>query len=31
MMPPEGSLMHWFLTNRSLHLYITLVSAQHYI
>jgi len=25
MMPPEGSFMHWFLTDRSLHLYITLV------
>ncbi|KAK4547468.1 hypothetical protein LTR36_001124 [Oleoguttula mirabilis] len=24
MMPPEGSFMHWFLTNRTLHLYITL-------
>lgn len=27
MMPPEGSFMHWFLTNRSIHLYISLVCA----
>ena len=25
MMPPEGSFMHWFLTDRTIHLYITLV------
>jgi hypothetical protein len=25
MMPPEGSFMHWFLTNRSIHMYIALV------
>ena len=25
MMPPEGSFMHWFLTNRSIHMWITLV------
>ena len=25
MMPPEGSMMHWFLTDRTIHLYITLV------
>jgi len=25
-MPPEGSFLHWFLNNRSIHLYITLVS-----
>ena len=25
MMPPEGSFMHWFLTNRVLHTWITLV------
>ena len=25
MMPPEGSFMHWFLTNRAIHLWITLV------
>ena len=24
-MPPEGSFMYWFLTNRSIHLWITLV------
>ncbi|EMD00892.1 hypothetical protein BAUCODRAFT_118619 [Baudoinia panamericana UAMH 10762] len=24
MMPPEGSFMHWFLTDRSIHLYISL-------
>ncbi|KAK5120550.1 hypothetical protein LTR85_006206 [Meristemomyces frigidus] len=24
MMPPEGSFMHWFLTDRTVHLYITL-------
>ncbi|KAK5137391.1 hypothetical protein LTR08_008969 [Meristemomyces frigidus] len=24
MMPPEGSFMHWFLTDRTIHLYITL-------
>ncbi|KAE8452793.1 hypothetical protein EG329_013065 [Mollisiaceae sp. DMI_Dod_QoI] len=24
MMPPQGSFMHWFLNNRSIHLYITL-------
>lgn len=23
MMPPEGSFMHWFLTNRMLHVYIS--------
>lgn len=25
MMPPEGSFMHWFLTDRTVHLWITLV------
>lgn len=25
MMPPEGSLMHWFLTNRSIHVFISVV------
>lgn len=25
MMPPEGSFMHWFLTNRMLHVYISFV------
>ncbi|KAK3062837.1 hypothetical protein LTS18_003261, partial [Coniosporium uncinatum] len=24
MMPPEGSFMHWFLTNRTIHLWLTL-------
>lgn len=27
-MPPEGSFMHWFLTNRSIHLWITLVRSS---
>lgn len=27
MMPPEGTFMHWFLTDRSLHLYISLVGS----
>lgn len=25
MMPPEGSFMHWFLTNKMIHTWITLV------
>ena len=25
MMPPEGTFFHWFLTNRTIHLWITLV------
>lgn len=25
MMPAEGTFMHWFLNNRSIHIYITLV------
>ena len=25
MMPPEGTFMHWFLTDRRVHLYITMV------
>lgn len=25
MMPPEGSFMHWFLTDRTIHLWITIV------
>jgi hypothetical protein len=25
MMPPEGTFMHWFVNNRSIHMYITLV------
>lgn len=28
MMPPEGSFMHWFLTNKFIHLWITLVSGS---
>lgn len=28
MMPPEGTLLHWLLTNRALHLWITLVSSS---
>jgi hypothetical protein len=24
MMPPEGTFLHWFMTNRSIHMYITL-------
>lgn len=30
MMPPEGSFMHWFITNRSIHIYITLVSRVYW-
>jgi hypothetical protein len=26
MMPPEGSFMHWFLTNRFIHMWIILVA-----
>ena len=26
MMPPEGTFLHWFLSDRSLHLWITMVS-----
>jgi hypothetical protein len=26
MMPAEGTFMHWFLNNRSIHLWLTLVS-----
>lgn len=25
MMPPEGTFLHWFLTNRSIHVWITMV------
>lgn len=25
MMPPEGTFMHWFINNRSIHLWITMV------
>lgn len=38
MMPPEGSFMHWFLSNRWLHTWISLVcfprsvvSVQHFL
>ncbi len=27
MMPPEGTFMHWFLTNRSIHIWITMVRS----
>jgi hypothetical protein len=30
MMPPEGSFMHWFLTNKMLHTWITVVRS-HYV
>lgn len=26
MMPPEGTFLHWFLTNRTIHVWITMVS-----
>jgi hypothetical protein len=25
MMPPEGSFMHWFMNNKTIHMWITLV------
>ena len=28
MMPPEGTFMYWFLTNRGIHTFITLVRGQ---
>lgn len=28
MMPPKGTFMHWFVNNKSIHLYITLVCTQ---
>ena len=28
MMPGEGTFMHWFLTNRSIHLWICLVNYE---
>ena len=28
MMPPKGTFMHWFLTNRSIHLWITMVLSS---
>ena len=27
MMPPDDTWMHWFLTNRKIHIYITLVRS----
>jgi hypothetical protein len=27
MMPPEGTFLHWFLTNKAIHMYIALVCA----
>ena len=29
MMPPEGTFMHWFMNNRIIHIYITLVRLLH--
>ena len=31
MMPPKGTFMFWFLTDRSLHLYITMVCHSNHI
>lgn len=31
MMPPDGSFMHWFLTNKALHMYISLVRRSPFI
>ena len=28
MMPPEGTFMHWFLNNRAIHLWISMVRLQ---
>lgn len=28
MMPPEGTFMHWFLTDRTVHVFITMVSRS---
>ena len=30
MMPPPGTFMFWFLTNRTIHVFITLVSPSPY-
>lgn len=30
MMPPRGTFMFWFLTNRSVHTFISLVGLFHY-
>jgi hypothetical protein len=29
MMPPEGSFMHWFMMNKTIHMWITLVRQNH--
>ncbi len=29
MMPPEGSFMHWFIMNKTIHMWITLVLYNH--
>lgn len=31
MMPAEGTFMHWFLTDRKIHLYITVVRAIRHV
>lgn len=28
MMPPEGTFLHWFITNKSIHIWITMVYIQ---
>lgn len=28
MMPPEGTFLHWFLTNRTIHVWITMVKKS---
>lgn len=28
LMPPEGTFMYWFINNRSIHLYITMVCSS---
>lgn len=28
MMPPEGSFMHWFMTNKTIHMWISLVCSK---
>jgi hypothetical protein len=30
LMPPEGTFMHWFLNNKTIHIYISLVSLAIY-
>jgi hypothetical protein len=29
LMPPEGTFMYWFINNKSIHLYITMVCVLH--